>query len=137
MGSMSSPVKSIDHLRFAKMPKKATAGTFVEVSGTQVLLGSKGALYTNVSGLNGSYHMTGAWRWSDSMTECLSRLAITNDSRDNTEGETSKVAGVIVRIHRKKLIALWDSLPWYRQEEAKRYGYMPAGAVIKQRPTAA
>lgn len=157
MGSMSSPAKSVENLHFKKMPKRPTPGTFVQVDGVQVLKGEKGALYTNVEGLNKSYFMAGAWRWSDAMTECLDLLGLlTSEDKERHQkwiaelqrqesvvsalgdakrmGEKTVVMGISIKVDNKKLVEMWDSLPPHKQREAYGYGYMPKGAAMKPAP---
>jgi hypothetical protein len=155
MGCMQSPVHNIERRNFKKLPEgKPLRGRFVQFGKTILVEGEKGTLYTNASPLNRSAHCAGYWDWSEELHECMEALGLLTtgeilshhrwlnrlkEQRDAIEqlGEAKRAksnGAVSVKVDRKKVLALWDSLDYAHQKKAQGYGYMPDGTQLKPVP---
>jgi hypothetical protein len=151
---MQSPVKAIEYLEFKKLPSKPVKGTFVYVDGVSVLVGERGALYTNMSPLNRKAWCSGAWGWSERLCEVLLALKVITPEqhsvhlayvqREEARSAAVSALGELIRaskvpgagVSKRQVLKLWDSLDWLGQRQAKRYHYQPEGTVLKDEPAA-
>jgi hypothetical protein len=156
MGSMQSPLASIDNRVFRPIPNgKTIEGRIATVNGTTVILGKREALYTNRRPLNQSAHCAGRWEWSEEVTECLDLLGLLTAEEKTAHMEWLKkrkdrseavsALGTAMRVveevpefstakNRAAILAMWDALDYWGQWDAKKYRYVPAGAVHKEEP---
>lgn len=156
MGHMQSPSKTIEYLDFKPIPnRKPVKGQIVTVGSTTVIKGERGALYTNKRPLNNQAYCAGNWDWSDEITECLDLLGILTpedkakhsawihkcEARDKAVSAMGdairalKVPALNTPKAQKAVMAMWDAMDWIGQANAKRYGYMPEGAILKECPS--
>ena len=159
MGSMSSPSKTANNLRFEKIPKKPLKSCSFAQSGSVILIrGAKGTLYTNCSLARHAHYGRGLWGFSYDITECLDQLGIlTPEDRVTIDkfhthcekidaakellraaakiakGE-DKIDGISRRVDQKKVKAAWDLLDYYDQKDVTKYGDAPKNAVMKPEP---
>jgi hypothetical protein len=151
MGSIASPVKTIDHINFQPLPKHRKVSGVIYTDGSSfIMLGEHGALYTNLL-VQRKVHCCGRWAWSDFTNEALFALKkISKEEYDQHQTYLDHIkdhegAEKILRVYKdlvesglrhtpsqkKQALKAWDSLPEWRQKQMDRYHYRPAGAVIK------
>lgn len=135
MGSMQSPVERIQNLNFSPIPKnKVIPGNVVRIDRVTVILGAKGALYTDSQPLNKKAFCSGAWHFSGDVAECLYKLkVITKDefethinwlnfeetSREDFDNARDALTNKnkIMRCDKKKLQKVIDGLtPRYKRQ---------------------
>jgi hypothetical protein len=158
MGVMQSPSKNVQRLRFNPIPNdRAITGKIAKINRTIVILTEKGTLFTNELPQK-SVFCSGSWSWSEDITTCLDLLGVLTpeDKKQHLDyihrqDRYSDIAGALhaakggiddlvsegltsikVILDTRKLIQLWNELPYYRQRQNLKN--MPKGAKFKPKP---
>lgn len=159
MGSMSSPNKIVNSLRFEVLPKKPISNcSFAISNGTIVIRGARGTLYTNCSLARKVHYGKGIWSFSYDITECLDQLGIlssadrvqidefharcekTNAAKDLlraiaiSRNPTNKIPGIRHLINATTEKKAWDLLDWHDQDRMVKCGYQPRGLASPMKP---
>lgn len=160
MGSMQSPVDSIESHQFLPMPKKPVHGRVVKVGNVILMRGDHGALYTNIQQLGRKIYCAGRWEFSDDMTEALDKLGMLTPEhkalhkrwlhkladesavtsaishiRWTLDEKPNRLSAATIRRLKAEAVRLWDSLDAYAQSRHLFHGgKIPDGASQKPDP---
>ncbi len=153
MGHMSSPVRKIENWDFKPIPDYLKVeGKIFKSNGITVIMGKKGALYTNCVPLNRKVYCSGVSTWAIGIFEALKSFGLLTKEEIEIHTdylarklEQSKISDMMYAIHcasdkhNPALIVdnniwmeLWNRLDYYNQKSNIKY--KPPGARLKRKP---
>lgn len=150
---MASPVRKIGNIDFKPIPEQLKVeGKIFKCGGITVIMGKKGALYTNCVPLNRKVYCSGVRTWAPAIFEALKSFGFLTKEEIEIQTdylarklEQDKISDMMYAIHSARendnpaiiinqgvCLELWNRLDYYHQKNNMKY--KPPGAKLKRRP---